>query len=199
MGPILDQRSVSDMDSNHLVQEILDFWFGSPDSAEFGRRRKVWFQATCEFDQEIRQRFSEANRLASSGALDELKQTQTGTLVLIILLDQFSRNIFRGAPQAFANDSKARYLAEYALEKRFDKNILTVQRLFFYLPFGHTEALEFQEKSVSLFVNLGEPFLQQALCHRDQIVRFGRFPDRNKALGRLSTKAEEEFLKNPFC
>jgi uncharacterized protein (DUF924 family) len=187
------------MDSNHLVQEIFDFWFGPPDSAELGRRRKVWFQATREFDQEIRQRFSEANRLASTGALDELKQTQTGTLALIILLDQFSRNIFRGAPQAFANDSKARYLAEYALEKRFDKNILTVQRLFFYLPFGHTESLEFQEKSVSLFVNLGEPFLQQALCHRDQIVRFGRFPDRNKALGRLSTKAEEEFLKNPFC
>src|SRR5260370_34883771 len=134
------------MDRNRLVQEILDFWFGSTDSAELGRRRKVWFQATREFDQEIRQTFSEARWLASSGALDELKETQTGTLALIILLDQFSRNIFRGAPQAFANDSKARYLAEYALEKRFDKNILTAQRLFFYLPFEHTETLAFTEK-----------------------------------------------------
>lgn len=188
------------MDSNRLVQEILDFWFGSPDSAELGSRRQIWFQATCEFDQEIRQRFSETNRLASSGALDDLKQTQMGTLALIILLDQFSRNIFRGEPQAFANDSKAVYLAEYALETRFDKNILTVQTLFFYLPFEHTEDLEFQERSVNLFVNLGDASsLQHALCHRDQIVRFGRFPDRNKALGRLSTKAEEQFLKNPFC
>src|SRR5947209_4553859 len=108
------------MDGNRLVKEILDFWFGAPDSAELGRRRQIWFQATPEFDQEIRQRFSEANRLASSGALDELKQTQMGTLVLIILLDQFSRNIFRGTSEAFANDSKARGLAEHALEKRFD-------------------------------------------------------------------------------
>jgi len=188
------------MDANRLVKEILDFWFGSPDSAELGSHRQFWFAATSECDQEIRQRFSEANRLASLGTLDDLKQTQMGTLALIILLDQLSRNIFRGAPEAFANDPKARYLAQYALEKRFDKNILTVQRLFFYLPFEHAEDLELQERSVHLFVNLGDASsLKHALCHRDQIVRFGRFPDRNKALGRLSTKAEEEFLKNPFC
>ncbi len=188
------------MDSNPLVQEILDFWFGSPDSAELGGRRQIWFQATAEFDREIKQRFSETNRLASGGALDDLKQTQRGTLALVILLDQFSRNIFRGAAEAFANDSKARGVAEHALEKRFDKNVLTVQKLFFYLPFEHAEDLEVQERSVNLFVNLGDASsLQHALCHRDQIVRFGRFPDRNKALGRPSTKAEEEFLKNPFC
>jgi uncharacterized protein (DUF924 family) len=188
------------MDSNLLVQEILDFWFGSPESAELGSRRQIWFDATSEFDQEIRQRFFEANRLASKGALDELKQTQMGTLALIILLDQFSRNIFRGAGEAFANDSRARSLTEYALEKRFDKNVLTVQGLFFYLPFEHAEDLELQDKSVNLFVHLGDATsLQYAICHRDQIVRFGRFPDRNKALGRPSTKAEEEFLKNPFC
>jgi uncharacterized protein (DUF924 family) len=130
----------------------------------------------------------------------DFKQTAMGTLVLIILLDQFSRNIFRGSAGAFANDAKARSLAEYALKHRFDKNTLTVQRLFFYLPFEHAEDLELQEKSVALFVNLGDASsLQHALCHRDQIVRFGRFPDRNKALDRRSTKAEEEFLKNPFC
>jgi uncharacterized protein (DUF924 family) len=182
------------------VQEVLDFWFGAPDSAELGSRRQIWFQATGEFDQEIRRRFLQANQLASTGALDDLKHTQMGALALIILLDQFSRNIFRGAAEAFANDPKARGLAEYALEKRFDRNVLTVQKLFFYLPFEHAEDLELQERSVSLFVNLGDASsLQHALCHRDQIVRFGRFPDRNKALGRPSTKAEEEFLKNPFC
>ncbi len=188
------------MDSNHLVQEVLDFWFGSPDSGELGKRRPIWFQSTDQFDQEIRQRFLEANRLASTGALDDLKQTQMGTLALIILLDQFSRNIFRGAGEAFANDSRARSLTEYALEKGFDKNVLTVQGLFFYLPFEHAEDLQLQDRSVNLFVNLGDATsLQNAICHRDQIIRFGRFPDRNQALGLPSTKAEEEFLKNPFC
>jgi uncharacterized protein (DUF924 family) len=188
------------MDSNLLVQEILDFWFGAPDSAELGSRRQIWFESNAEFDQEIRRRFSQANRLAATGALDDLTHTQMGTLALIILLDQFSRNLFRGAAEAFANDAKARHVAEHALEKRFDRNVLTVQRLFFYLPFEHAEDLEVQERSVSLFVNLGDASsLAYAVCHRDQIVRFGRFPDRNKALGRASTIAEEAFLKNPFC
>ncbi len=188
------------MDSDHLVQEVLDFWFGSPDSAELGSRRPIWFQSTDQFDQEIRQRFFEANRLAASGALDDLKQTQMGTLALIILLDQFSRNIFRGAAAAFANDPRARSLTEHALEKGYDKNVLTVQGLFFYLPFEHAEDLELQDRSVKLFVNLGDATsLQNAICHRDQIIRFGRFPDRNQALGLPSTKAEEEFLKKPFC
>jgi uncharacterized protein (DUF924 family) len=187
------------MDSD-LVRDVLDFWFGAPESAELGSRRQIWFDSTPAFDQEIRRRFFEANRLAAAGELDDLKRTAMGTLVLIILLDQFSRNIFRGGAQAFANDPRARSLAELALEKRFDRNILTVQKLFFYLPFEHTEDLDVQERSVGLFVNLGDASsLSHALCHRDQIVRFGRFPDRNLALGRHSTKAEEEFLKNPFC
>jgi uncharacterized protein (DUF924 family) len=188
------------MDSDLLVQEILDFWFGAPESADLGRRLKIWFEEDPQFDQEIRRRFGEANRLAAEGALDNLKQTQMGTLALIILLDQFSRNLFRGKAEAFANDAKARRVAEYALEKRFDRNVLTVQALFFYLPFEHAEDLEVQQRSVQLFVNLGDASsLAHALCHRDQIVRFGRFPDRNEALGRPSTKAEEAFLKNPFC
>jgi uncharacterized protein (DUF924 family) len=91
------------MDTALLVQEILDFWFGSPDSAELGSRRQVWFDATDEFDQEIRRRFFEANRLAAKGALDDLKRTQMGNLALIILLDQFSRNIFRGDAEAFGS------------------------------------------------------------------------------------------------
>jgi uncharacterized protein (DUF924 family) len=152
------------MDTALLVQEILDFWFGSPDSAELGSRRQVWFDATDEFDQEIRRRFLEANRLAAKGALDDLKRTQMGNLALIILLDQFSRNIFRGAAEAFATDTKARQLAEHALEKRFEKNVLTVHGLFFYLPFEHAEDLESQAKSVNLFVNLGDAVSPRS-CH----------------------------------
>jgi uncharacterized protein (DUF924 family) len=188
------------MENNPLIQEIIDFWFGAPDSAELGSHRQVWFDAPPGFDEEIRQKFYKANQLAAKGGLDDLKKTQMGTLALILLLDQFSRNIFRGAAEAFANDAKARNVAAYALERSFDKNLLTVQRLFLYLPFEHAEDLELQEKSVNLFVNLGDASsLGHAICHRDRIVRFGRFPDRNRALGRPNTKAEDEFLKNPFC
>ena len=173
-----------------LVHRIPENWASRP----------IWFQSTDQFDQEIRQKFLVANQLAATGALDDLKQTQMGTLALIILLDQFSRNIFRGAAAAFANDPRAQALTEHALENGFDKNVLTVQGLFFYLPFEHAEDLELQDRSVKLFVNLGDATsLQNAICHRDQIIRFGRFPDRNQALGLPSTKAEEEFLKNPFC
>ncbi len=187
-------------DLNQLTDEVLNFWFGAPDSAELGSRRAIWFEESPTFDEEIRQKFGEANALAAEGKLDELKATAKGTLVLIILLDQFSRNLFRGQAKAFANDPKARELAEYALNMDLDKNRLTVEKLFFYLPFEHAEDLQIQQKSVELFVNLGDAqSLQHALCHRDQIVRFGRFPDRNQALGRKSTKAELEFLKTPFC
>lgn len=188
------------METSVLVQEVLDFWFGTPDSAELGSRRDIWFASNPKFDEQIRSRFGEANRLASQGKLDDLKRSAMGTLVLIVLLDQFSRNIFRGSAEAFANDAHARQLAEYALEMQFDRNLLTVQRMFFYLPFEHAEDPALQEKSVALFVNLGDATsLQHAVCHRDQIVRFGRFPDRNQALGRQSTPAEEAFLKHPFC
>ncbi len=183
-----------------LITEVMDFWFGAANSAEFGKHRKIWFCADPKFDGIIRQRFGEANRLAAMGELDVLRQTQLGTLTLIILLDQFSRNIFRGKAEAFANDPKALETAHYALNKGFDKGLLTVQKLFLYLPFEHAESLWEQEQSVELFVQLGDAVsLQHALCHRDQILRFGRFPERNKALGRKSTPAERAFLKHPFC
>lgn len=188
------------MTNDQLVTEVINFWFGSPDSSELGSHRTIWFESDAQFDEDIRQRFGEANQMAAEGELDDLRQTQMGTLTLIILLDQFSRNLYRGKAEAFAHDAKARELAEYALSKGFDQNILTVQKLFFYLPFEHAEDLAVQKKSVELFVNMGDAqSLQHALCHHDQIVRFGRFPDRNKALGRQSTTAEQAFLKNPFC
>lgn len=183
-----------------LTEEVINFWFGTPDSAELGADRAIWFDSTPTFDQEIRQRFGQANQLAAEGKLDGMMKMQRGSLALIILLDQFSRNIYRGQAQAFANDSKAREIAEHALQKEFDQGLLTVQRKFMYLPFEHAEDLVLQDRSVELFIKLGENnSTGHALCHRDQIIRFGRFPDRNQALGRKNTLAEQRFLEKPFC
>ncbi|WP_223668493.1 DUF924 family protein [Kangiella shandongensis] len=183
-----------------LTKDVINFWFGAPDSAELGANRDIWFDSNPEFDEEIRVRFGEANKQAAEGLFDEMMQTQSGALALIILLDQFSRNIYRGQAEAFANDPKAREVTQHALDNHFDQGLLTVQRKFMYLPFEHAEGLELQERSVELFVQLGDSnSTSHALCHRDQIIRFGRFPDRNKALGRKSTFAEERFLEKPFC
>ena len=183
-----------------LTEEAITFWFGAPDSAELGANRAIWFDSNPAFDDEIRQRFGEASQQAAAGQLDAMMQTQRGSLALIILLDQFSRNIYRGQAEAFTNDAKARQVAENALNKNFDQGLLTVQRKFMYLPFEHAEDLALQDRSVQLFINLGDSnSTSHALCHRDQIIRFGRFPDRNKALGRKSTLAEQRFLEKPFC
>jgi len=188
------------MNLDDLTRDVLDFWFGAPDSAELGADRAIWFQSDPKFDQEVRDRFGEAHQLASEGKLDDLMQTQKGALALIIILDQFSRNIYRNQGQAFATDVHAQQYAEQALEKGFERGLLTVEKKFFYMPYMHAEDLNQQEKSIELFIKLGDPnTLTFALCHRDQIVRFGRFPGRNQALGRKSTPAEEAFLKNPFC
>ncbi|AKE51551.1 DUF924 family protein [Kangiella geojedonensis] len=183
-----------------LTEEVITFWFGAPDSAELGANRAIWFDSNPAFDDEIRERFGEANQQAAAGQLDAMMQTQRGSLALIILLDQFSRNIYRGKAEAFANDLKARDVAQQSLDKRFDQGLLTVQRKFMYLPFEHAEDLTLQDKSVELFITLGDNnSTSHALCHRDQIIRFGRFPDRNRALGRKSTLAEQRFLEKPFC
>lgn len=186
--------------NEELAEEVITFWFGAPDSAELGADRAIWFDSNPAFDEEIRLRFGEANKEAGAGLLDSLMESQRGSLALIILLDQFSRNIFRGEAEAFANDPKAREVAENCLDKGLDQGLLTVQRKFMYLPFEHAEDLTIQNKSVELFINLGDSnSTSHALCHRDQIIRFGRFPDRNKALGRKSTLAEQRFLEKPFC
>lgn len=183
-----------------LTDEVIDFWFGTPDSAELGADRAIWFDSNPAFDEQIRQRFGQVNADAAEGKLDSMMQTQRGSLALIIVLDQFSRNIYRGQAQAFANDPKAREVAHQSLEKHFDQGLLTVQRKFMYLPFEHAEDLVLQNHSVELFVKLGDSnSTGHALCHRDQIIRFGRFPDRNKALDRKSTLAEQRFLEQPFC
>ena len=182
------------------ISDVLDFWFGDKNSAELGSARDIWFEADPAFDQQIRTRFGDLHQQAANGLLQHWQNSAPGCLALIIILDQISRNLYRNDPKAFACDEQARKHAEYALIRDYDKTMLTVQRVFFYLPFEHAEDLLLQLKSVELFVNLGASgYLQHALCHRDQIVRFGRFPDRNAVLGRQNTQAEEAFLAKPFC
>jgi uncharacterized protein (DUF924 family) len=175
---------------------ILNFWFGEPDSSNYGQYKDFWFQSTPELDQQIRTQFEPLYKKAVKGELDVLLQTPEGSLALVILLDQFPRNMYRGTPQAFASDPKALEVATEALKKKFDHNLFPLQKMFLYLPFEHSEDIKNQEKSVTLFKALGdESILKYAIEHRDIIAQFGRFPHRNAILGRKSTLKEINFLK----
>ena len=189
-----------DQSQQAIVTQILNFWFGDPGSSSYGKRLDIWFNANPGFDALVRQNFLEMYQEAQAGHLSTLMASAEGCLALILLTDQFPRNMFRGQAQAFTTDSIAREVANFALDNDFDRKLLTVQRLFLYLPFEHSEKFEDQERSVALFVALGDSqSLTHAICHRDQILRFGRFPDRNNALGLASTPEEISFLQNPFC
>jgi uncharacterized protein (DUF924 family) len=176
--------------------EVLDFWFAG-DPAAF---RKVWFKGNTDFDATC-SRFADALRDAKAGALDHWTETPHGTLALIILLDQFSRNLHRGSPAAFAADPKARELARSAIAQDFHKVFGPVERMFVYLPFEHSEDLPDQDEAISRFATLrdalGEESHRHVERHRDVIRRFGRFPHRNAALGRVSTPDELAYLAQP--
>jgi len=172
--------------------DVLDYWFaGDPTT-----HRKVWFEQDPDFDFACT-RFTEALRDAKSGALDHWTATPRGTLALIILLDQFSRNLHRGSSESFAADATARQIAGAAVAKGFDRQFSPVERLFMYLPFAHSESLADQDESVRLFAALDADQSDWARRHRNVIVRFGRFPRRNAVLGRTSTSEEEAFLAEP--
>jgi uncharacterized protein (DUF924 family) len=179
------------------VQEILQFWFG-----ETLQPRKEWFQKTPEFDVEIRSRFLSIYEQAATNQLDSWVNLPESCLALVIVLDQFPRNLFRGQPQTFATDARALTVAQIAVEQGFDRQLPGVQRFFFYLPFEHSENLDHQNQAVQFFEQFqNDPDLQDtydyALRHRAVIARFGRFPHRNAILGRESTPEEIEFLKQP--
>jgi uncharacterized protein (DUF924 family) len=187
------------------MQEILKFWLGEPDSedAAYSKRRKLWFRKNSQVDQAIRDRFLLLYEQAVTGKLDHWQQSPQGCLALLILLDQFSRNLFRGEAKSFAADPKALEWAKRAIAQGFDQQVAPVQRIFFYLPLEHSENLPDQRRSVELFRQLSEaePELQDvydfALRHQAVIRQFGRFPHRNSILGRESTLAEIEFLQQP--
>lgn len=187
------------------VQDILRFWFDDPDDAtgEYGQQRKVWFKKDPAFDAAIRQRFLVDVERALAGELEAWKHQPRSCLALLLLLDQFPRNLFRGSARSFAGDRAARDTAYYALEQDYDQPVQPVERFFFYLPLEHSENITDQDRSVELVRSLQaahpkfENTLDYALRHHEVIQRFGRFPHRNEILGRETTPEEAEFLQQP--
>jgi uncharacterized protein (DUF924 family) len=203
-------------DAVPLARAVLDFWFLPPDHPGHGAYRAEWFRKDDGFDATIRERFGAAVEAAftSPSGRSGMVSTGSGTpgagsdeaqLARILLLDQFTRNIFRNTPRAFAGGAQALRLAEELVAAGRDKNLSPWQRWFAYLPFEHSETLLDQERSVALFAGLRREMQQEAfdsayayaVRHRDVIERFGRFPHRNAFLGRESTAAEVDFLKQP--
>ncbi|NKB57713.1 MAG: DUF924 family protein [Alphaproteobacteria bacterium] len=176
-----------------IENEVLSFWFG-PEPIE---PRVVWFQKDPNFDAAVAARFGSVHEAAASGALDAMAVTPFGCLALVILLDQFPRNLFRDDPWAFATDRKALNLTRLAIEKGFDREMNELQRQFLYMPYQHSEDLDEQRRSVALFAGLDKQTHEYAVRHYEIIERFGRFPHRNDILGRDSTEAEMQFLTEP--
>lgn len=182
--------------------EVLDFWFGAPGSAERGRARPEWFRKDPASDSRIRERFGALHGLAASGGLAEWEREPGPALALVIVLDQFSRNLYRGDARAFAQDARALALARAVIAAGWDRTRTPLERQFLYLPFEHAEDLAEQDRGVELMRSLEEHPETKGLAewaekHRVIIRRFGRFPHRNAALGRDSTPEEIEFLKGP--
>jgi len=182
------------------VQQVLDFWLGPLE--ERGKPRPEWFRKDAAFDEEIRRRFGELHARAARRELEAWRAAPEPMLALVIVLDQFSRNLHRDDARAFAQDEHARDCAEEALERGDDLGFLPVERQFLYLPFEHSEDAADQERAVELFRSLDAfeatcGISEWAVKHRDIIRRFGRFPHRNAVLGRESTPPECEFLAQP--
>lgn len=181
-----------------LVRRVIDYWFLPPGNPGHGRDRVIWFRSTPEFDAEVAARFGDAIERALGGRLDHLARSPRGALALCLLLDQMTRNVFRGSGRAFAGDARARRLAGAAIARGFDRRLPRFQRSFLYMPFHHSESVGDQNRSVGLLWRLHRRTgIKYTLLHRDIVVRFGRFPHRNAALGRSDTPAEEAYLGGP--
>ncbi len=186
--------------ANAHADEILAFWFGVGESQ--GKSRPEWFRKDATFDDEIRRRFLATYELAESGKLSHWKNHAQHCLALIVILDQFPRNMFRASHRAFMTDAMAREATRHALDNGFDRELKPVERQFIYLPLEHSESLADQQaclklmQQLSVFAETAELHVW-AQKHLVIIQRFGRFPHRNAALGRESTAGEIEFLKQP--
>ena len=182
--------------------EVLAFWFGAPESPEFGRNRKRWFEKSADFDALVRDRFLQTYENAAGGKLDAWTERPLAALALVVTLDQLPRNMFRGTARAFATDPLALAVARGMIARGFDAALLPVQRTFVYLPFEHAEDLEAQREALRRFARLaGETasasVMTYAMRHYAVVERFGRFPHRNAILGRESTPDEVAFLSRP--
>ena len=189
-------------------KHVLDFWFGELDGDGLPdeEHRKRWFRSTRKFDQEIRRRFLSVVLFASEDGLESWRKEPGGALAEIILLDQFTRNIYRGTNMAFDNDRLARKRTRQAMDRGHDMALPPVQRAFLYMPLEHSERIEDQELAVECYEQLVAAtdgresdlmggFLKAAREHRAIIAEFGRFPHRNRILKRASTEAEAQWLK----
>ena len=186
------------------AQDVLDFWFLPPGEPGYGAPREAWFRKDDAFDAAIAQRFGAAIAQALAGGLREWDaDSAVGTLARILLLDQFTRNAFRGTPKSFAGDALALEAASQLVDSGADQALLPVQRWFAYMPFEHAEDAAMQERSVALFTALAaanpgyEGALDYAHRHRGVIARFGRFPHRNPILGRASSADEVAYMAQP--
>jgi uncharacterized protein (DUF924 family) len=181
-----------------LAREILDFWFGPPPHARAGE----WFRKDAAFDATIAQRFGKAIDAAIGGAIAMVLPDAHGALARILLLDQFTRNVFRGKARAFAGDAEALATATALVDRGLDRTLDRYERNFVYLPFEHSEDRQVQDRSIALFTELARDTgdrgaLDWAEKHAAIIRRFGRYPHRNEALGRASTPEELAFLEEP--
>jgi uncharacterized protein (DUF924 family) len=196
------QPEASCMETN--TDEIQAFWFGELNEAGLCAvdRNALWFTASPETDKRCRDRFGPLVEQAIAGDLRSWEEANPGLIALILLLDQFTRNIYRGTAQAFAGDSRALALAQHTIETGHHQRLPAIHQVFLYLPLEHSEDLDVQEECVTLFEGLAAitgneqitSFNRYAVAHRDVIAQFGRFPHRNAVLGRESTEAELTYL-----
>jgi len=185
-------------------QEVLDFWFGAPGSREAGQPRRDWFVKSDAFDAAIRERFGAVIDSAIAGGLQEWDAGgPQAVLARVLVLDQFTRNVYRGSAQSFAGDAQALAAARFLVDSGAERELAPLQRAFVYMPFEHAEDGAMQEQAVALFTRLAaehpgvDDMLDYARRHRDVIAQFNRFPHRNAILGRVSTPQELAFLQQP--
>lgn len=181
-----------------LTIDILSFWFDTTDLTIEMDRREVWFKSTPEFDNHLIEHFTEAHEKAAAGEFDHFVESPEDCVALLLMLDQFPRNIYRGTPKAFHTDPKARSITYQALDRGHHLKMSIRPKSFIFLPLEHSEELADQKRALELYATLkDERSMNAAQGHHDAVERFGRFPHRNKVLGRPNTPEEEEYLKIP--
>lgn len=192
-----------------FVPSVLEFWFGSSDpGAQVKGRMDLWFGADEATDAKVREQYGSLHAAACRGEADNMVQTPGGRLAFILLIDQFSRNIYRGSHRAFAQDRRALHAALDGIDAGVDKSFGMHQRAFMYLPLEHAEDRHLQQRSVELFTALrdgspknmramAETYLDHAIAHQKVIEEFGRFPHRNSMLSRTTTSDEFNYLRKP--
>ncbi|WP_446311789.1 DUF924 family protein [Vibrio vulnificus] len=176
---------------SEMYKEIIDFWFNELEPMQ-------WWQKDEAFDLMIKSRFGELHDKAKSGELASWREIPLGALAEVIILDQFSRNIYRNKPESFTCDSMAVTLTQFAIANGLDSQLSDIQKVFLYMPFMHSESKLIHIEAVKLFESVGiESNIEFEYKHKAIIDKFGRYPHRNEILGRESTEAELEFLKQP--